>query len=648
MNIQTSNYNTSFNGIFTRTNNVFSPRSLSKVAGILKLSRNDVYSRTRLMSSKQYDFFEALTDRYNEMYHYSETKENPQILFNLAGIIKTPNKAHIKVLNNISGSFENLAKIFQAATSKKDLEFAQNFEKAVFNTRSHAENILTDILNSKYKDEYIQNINHYKSYLKINKDNENAIKELDKMIEEGSYSRAVYDKQRHLESFFESYPKYQTISREEISKYYTPEGVDFMENFSYNYHTPAYFSDKAREDLLDMYKTCNRKNISMRKYILDKFSTVIYNSENFNEEISAMHSIFEKLENNKYVEKFLNKFLSNSNNVESLKALNEILEAVPADKAYIFNENLSRLVSITQPGEERVKTIQEEITNPFYENEASEYKKFIKKQSVEYGYAEPENKFDKLKTLIKNEFDKLRYSFLHKEPTAINPEPKAEEAVKTTVNDIKPETVVKPEIAKESAEVTKPVEQQAEFVELPKFEKEVVKKTYEAPEVKLVNTVLTKAQKSKIEAQEGVRKFIHEKLHPNIVAEQENLYTNRATKMRLKMLPEILASIKDTRASQRAEGIKRPKISNYDAIDLYTRIDGRNKKLVNYMLKKRNSDGTRMFSINDIMTELGKSHKRIILEHLKPAQARELYEEAYQAKLNEFGKLTPAKPAKNG
>ena len=648
MNIQTSNYNTSFNGFLPAKKRVFSKSSLTRMADMLNLKRNDVYTHTRQMNQKQYDFFEALTERYNEMYFYSKEKEDPKNLFKLAEAIKKPQKWHLKMIDFVSGSFENLAKIFQSVTSKKDLEFVQNFEQAVFKRKSHAENILIDILNSKYKDEYIQNINRYKSYLRLNKDNENAIKELDKMIEEGRYSRAVYDKQKHLESFFESYPKHQTISREEISKYYTPEGVDFMENFSYNYHTPAYFSDKAKEDLLDMYKTCNRKNISMRKYILDKFSNATYKAENFNEEVSAMRSIFEKAENNKYVAKFLDKFLADSNNVESLKALNDILEAVPADKAYVFNENLSRLVSITKPGEERIKTIQEEITNPFYENEVSEYKKFIKKQSVEYGYAEPDKKFDKLRTRIKNTFNKLRYSFLHKEPIAINPEPKAEEAVKTTVNDIKPETVVKHEIAKESAEVTKPVEQQAEFVELPKFEKEVVKKTYEAPAVKLVNTVLTKAQKSKIEAQEGVRKFIHEKLHPSIVAEQENIYTNKATKMRLKMLPEILASIKDTRASQRAEGIKRPKISNYNAVDLYTRIEGRNKKLVNYMLKKRNSDGTRMFNVNDIIEELGKSHARIILEHLKPAQARELYEEAYQAKLNEFGKLTPAKPAKKG
>ena len=643
MNIQTNRSNLTFNGFSQAKKATFSPNSLSRIAGILRLSRNDVYTHTRQMNQRQYNFFEALTEKYNQMYHYSEKKENPQIIFKLAELIQSPETAHIKALDNISGSFENLAKIFRSITDKKDLEFARNFEKLVFNEKSHAENILPDILASENKEEYINHINRYRSYLKLNKDNENAVKDLDKMLSEGTYTRAKYDKQRDLEKFFEVFPNNHTLTAEQISDYYTPEGIEFIHEFSHNYHVPANFSDKAKEDLLQMYKTCRRENISMRKYILDKFQLVTYNAEDFNEEISAMRSIFEKIDNDKYVTKFLDKFLTNTNNIESLRALNEILDSVPADKAFVFHKNLSRLINITKPGKERVETLQKELTNPLYENEISKSKNRLKKLSVEYGYTEPDSKFDKISARIENIFNKIRYSFLHREEAAIKPETKIEEETKSVINNVKPETIETPIIKSEIAETVKPVEQQAEFIEIPKFEHELTKKTYEAPGIKLVNTVLSKAQKRKIEAQESIRKFINERLHPNIVNEQEKIYTNKATKMRIKMLPEILDSIKDTRAAQRAEGIKRPQISNYDAISLYTRIDGKNKKLINYMLKKHNSDGTRMFNINDILNEIGKVHKRVILEHLKPAQARELYEEAYQTKLNQYGKLKPVK-----
>ena len=129
----------------------------------------------------------------------------------------------------------------------------------------------------------------------------------------------------------------------------------------------------------------------------------------------------------------------------------------------------------------------------------------------------------------------------------------------------------------------------------------------------------------------------------SIVNEQERIYLNKATKMRLKMMPEILSSIKETRADLRKSGVKYPKISNSDAVDLYTRINGKNRKLVTYMLKKRNSDGTRMYSVIDIINELGRVNRRIVMEKLQPAQARKLYEDALQEKLNEFGNLKQSK-----
>jgi hypothetical protein len=84
--------------------------------------------------------------------------------------------------------------------------------------------------------------------------------------------------------------------------------------------------------------------------------------------------------------------------------------------------------------------------------------------------------------------------------------------------------------------------------------------------------------------------------------------------MRLGMLPEIFASIKETRVNERAKGTfsRHKSVSNERAADLYRRINGKNKKLVNFMLKKTNEDGTRAYSINDILDTLAEANRSIL------------------------------------
>ena len=53
----------------------------------------------------------------------------------------------------------------------------------------------------------------------------------------------------------------------------------------------------------------------------------------------------------------------------------------------------------------------------------------------------------------------------------------------------------------------------------------------------------------------------------------------RYTKMRNAFLNEMFDSVKETRAQQRSEGIKRPNVSNADVIDLYSKIKGKTRNL---------------------------------------------------------------------
>ncbi len=115
------------------------------------------------------------------------------------------------------------------------------------------------------------------------------------------------------------------------------------------------------------------------------------------------------------------------------------------------------------------------------------------------------------------------------------------------------------------------------------------------------------------------------------------------------MLPEIFASIKETRAADRAAGKMKSNSSNKDALALYERINGKNKKLVNYMLKKRNVDGTRMFEVKDIIATLDKAEAKIATNKkaapktYKANDVKEYYNHLFDSKVQQYGKIQKSK-----
>ena len=126
--------------------------------------------------------------------------------------------------------------------------------------------------------------------------------------------------------------------------------------------------------------------------------------------------------------------------------------------------------------------------------------------------------------------------------------------------------------------------------------------------------------------------------------------------MRLSMLPEIFDSIKETRAAARKNGTfnKRTTEKNEDALDLYQRINGKNKRLVNYMLKVRNEDGTRKYTVKDIVNTLSETSKTVRQEKMaapkdRPFRAKDekaMYDILADEQIAKYGKLHQAKSKK--
>ena len=163
--------------------------------------------------------------------------------------------------------------------------------------------------------------------------------------------------------------------------------------------------------------------------------------------------------------------------------------------------------------------------------------------------------------------------------------------------------------------------------------------------------VLTKTQVRQAKKQDLIKNIfdvVSSKLGAKTYIQQKDLFGANATKMRLSMLPEIFGSIADTRNVDRAIGKKRINSSNKDALELYLLLNGNNKKYVNYLLKKRNADNTRMFEVKDIISMVKKAEAKIQQEkkvnpQYRARDARKYYNHLYESKIQQYGKLTRAK-----
>ena len=185
----------------------------------------------------------------------------------------------------------------------------------------------------------------------------------------------------------------------------------------------------------------------------------------------------------------------------------------------------------------------------------------------------------------------------------------------------------------------------------PKIEKNVEQEILPAILPQKENAPKETAKTVKQIIAENVLSFISPKLGEKTFAKQNDLYSKNATKIRLGMLPEIFSSVADTRKADRAVGKKRINSANKDVLKLYLKINGKNKKFVNYLLKKRNVDNTRMFEIKDIIAILDKAEAKIAKDKkLNPAykakDARQYYNHLYEAKIEQYGKVKPQRKLK--
>lgn len=564
------------------------------------------------VTESRFKFIRKLANSYNTQ-NFSKNFREKEDAVNVMYIIRdtiNPESEHFNIIQKSNMPFETLHSIFSKATSKEELGFVQIMQHDILDGSKESADIILKMLKSPFKETYTKNIQDYKSYIRLNSKKETCVEDLDKLLQSGKYDKLEYDhklifdkmiKHRKMNSIISKYGNF-------IEKNLTKDNEKFIKYFCENFLSfRKGTSEEDYIDILKMFKSTNDKNINTRIRLIDKFKSNYTGAATGISEIKAMKDLFAHIDSNPHKAAFVEKALNNNIKIESIENLNTILAIVPPKKAEIFYKNIVRIVKYTTP-EERKSALLTEIENPFFPIKRVDEK--IKRDVITYGALPKDSKIEKLAKYIENEFNIRRYSKI----TDDKPQ-----ALTITDEPIILTDTITPVIASNESKIS------------------------------LARTLKASPKARRLQVKSDVNEVIKKKLGQKTYEVQTKDYDIKATAMRLKMLPEIFDSISATRKLQRAAG-NRPNVENRDALKLYERIKGRNRKLVRYMLKQTDSENNRIFNLKEIVKLIDNAEAKIAQEkktnpQYRASDARAYYEEIFQNMVSEYGKLKRTKKA---
>ena len=550
---------------------------------------------------RRFQFVRQLANSYNAQ-NFSkkigEKEDSSNVMYIIRDIVK-PESEHFNIVQKSDMPFETLHSIFSKAKSKGDLGFVQAIQHDVLDGSKESADIILKMLKSPYKETYTKNIQDYKSYLKLNSQKETCVEDLDKLLQSGKYDKAAYDHKLMFEKMLKHRKINTIISRygNFIENNLTKDNERFIRHFCEDFL--SYRKAMSEEDYIDvlkMFKSTTDKNVNTRIRIIDKFKHNYSEAETGVSDIRAMKNLFAHMDSNPHKAAFVEKALNGNIKIESIENLNTILSVVPPKKAEIFYKNIVRIVRYTKP-EERESALLTEIENPFFPTKRIDEKI---KRDVITSRVQKDSNFEKLTKYFENKLNIRRYSKITEDipqPLALQEEPLILTPV-TSSNESK---------------------------------------------ISLSKTLKSAPKARKLQVKSDVNDIIKKKLGQKTYDKQADNYDAKATAMRLKMLPDIFESISATRKLQRAAG-KRPNVENKDAVALYERIKGKNRKLVRYMLKQTDSENNRIFNLKEIIKLIDNAEAKIAQNkkanpQYRAADAKAYYEEIFQNMIEKHGKL---------
>ena len=508
-----------------------------------------------------------------------ESKDN---LFQIYNEIIKPQPEHFDVLRRTQDGFDSIRTIFTLAKDEKGLDFVSKLQRDVLINEKNQSNIIIGLLNSKHKIMFMEDINKYKSYLKLNAGNSKAVDELDKSIDKGHFDGNKYDSKIAIKRFmkFKTFRDFIKPFETVLVKNYNLYNGRFLWQLTNNmWHKDVKPFSVAKKDILGLYKTTNKDNVDLRLAVLNSFNR--YSKRNNKSEVEELNKLFDNIEKNNDVKQFVINSVEQGLAVDTIGELNSIINSTNLKKANYFFENVRRIVALSD-GEERQHALISELDNPFFTPKQPRTTRVygIRDEVRDYGV------FGKAQRYLVNKFKVFLYNHF-----STNESASAQEEQKT-IKRLK------------------------------------IKKL---------------AQENKIKLTNDVNEIIKNKLGSRVYNEQEDLFRLKATKIRLSLLPEIFDSIKITRAQYRKQGIE-PNVSNKNAARLYELINGSNRKIIRYMLKISDNEGNRIFNVNQIIEFIEKANKDICdAKSMKPdykaSDTKAYYNNLFDELNAKYGKL---------
>lgn len=557
-------------------------------------------------------------DRDFYLSHPEKKQEHVEMAFELYKRIKKPKPIHTRMILKMGLCFDEIKACFDAvADSPKKLNklFEINYmglrNRITGEKINNSSKIFMDIVKSPNIEEYLSNYDRYRKYIIENSSNKNVIKNLDKQIAAGKVDTELADKNYIMRSSFKNYPKTLSFTKEEFEPIYTKEGMKIIRVIGDVYNPTAKSLDASdAKAIKEIYRTTTPENVEFRANYIRKVENSVrfLNRETILEEICQL---FNLCDDNPHMQKAALKTFFQP--IEILTLCNEL--------------GVQRVVNNIRAMEKTWSKVDS--------SDGSRFSKVIEKYK-----GEPESIISKIKTKTRSLFSEI--------PS----EEKFQKRFRTTefrngvplyYNADELSRIDREYAVKAAEEYDRVMAQRTLGKSEVKTEPKVRKRSFIfKPHIEEQPSERKKA------AMEDVKSIIKQNLGTKTYMEQEKVYTSRATGMRVKMLPEIFASIKDTRAAARANSsLNRQTVKNADAASLYMRINHKNKDLVDYMLKARNADGTRKYDIKQIVDELvniskdGYNKKQIASKEnpFTKADEKNLYVSALQDKVFTLGKL---------
>ncbi len=646
--------NVQFKG-FLNAKKISYARRSSAILSAHKLSmpEKDVITLAGKSSSKKWSFFVQLADKFNStnFYKAGNEKENSTIVKDVFDSVSDVHREHFDFLSSYNNTLNNIKRVFVAAKgNKKRLQFALNVNHDIQSRNPNTyEDLIPELLESPNSKEYIKHYDKYAQYLRVNAENKDVVKNLDKMVTSGDFEKNSSIEIKELRQKSYNWLNTEKFNSKFFADEYTPargQLIDSIQDFGFV--NDDVLKNGGDEVIKEMFLSTTPKNIDSRVDIIKFYNnnSKSTSTDNKLEKLNLLKNLFTKMDEDKHARGFINNLINSEVAFDiNLKELSDVMNSIPALKLNIFRSNAKQIIKSTSNGE-RVAVLQKEIENPFYE---SYYARVNRRTSEKYGFKKRTSFLSKTISRIKNQLKIWKYNLMTLngssdyntletiQPQVINSRLTLNQIelspFDVKIADITSEDIMPKDIIQKAKTETKQVETKTEEVE------KIINKTEEK-----VNTTQTKSTDSKQQVKQNIFGIISAKLGLKTLEKQRELFGANATRIRLSLLPEIFSSIADTRKVDRAVGKRSINSSNKDALNLYLLINGSNRKYVNYLLKKRNNDNTRMFEVKDIITELKQANAKIAKNKkanpdYNANDARKYYNHLYNAKLEQYGKL---------